>query len=225
MRILLVENDELFGECIYCGLAHYNYDVVWVKDSLIAWSSLQAEHFDLVVLDSDLPNLSSEEFLKNMRSRSIVTPVIIMSNCNSVYDRVKGLNFGADGYIGKPFELEELCARIRAIQRRVSSRVEVASTIGDIFLDTVARQVFKFGKEIKLSCREFVLLQILMEKSGYMVPRERIVHRLYYENANINSNALEVHIHNLRKKLGHDTIATYHKEGYGFVKQHNDETS
>jgi len=222
MRILLVEDDELLGDCLHSGLTYYKYDVVWVKSSLIAESSLQAESFNLVILDFDLPSFSGEEILRNMRSRNITTPVIIITNRNSVNDRVKGLNIGADGYMGKPFELEELCARIRAIQRRTVSNVESIIAIDNIVLDVATKQTFKFGKEIQLIRREFVLLQTLMEYAGRIISRRQLLKLLYGWDADINSNALEVHIHNLRKKLGHDIIVTYHKEGYGFVKKHND---
>ena len=222
MRILLVEDNELLGDCMCCGLIHYKYDVVWVKSSLIAESSLQAESFNLVILDFDLPSFSGEEVLRNMRSRNITTPVIIITNRNSVNDRVKGLNIGADGYMGKPFELEELCARIRAIQRRTVSNVESIIAIDNIVLDVATKRAFKFGKEIQLIRREFVLLQTLMEYAGRIISRRQLLKLLYGWDADINSNALEVHIHNLRKKLGHDIIVTYHKEGYGFVKKHND---
>jgi len=178
MRILLVEDGELLGDCMRCGLIHYKYDVVWIKSGLIAWGSLQVESFDLVILDFDLPNFSGERVLKNMRSRNITTPVIIITNRNSVDDRFKGLNIGADGYMGKPFELEELCARIRVIQKHTVSNVESIIAIDNIILDVATKRAFKFGKEIQLVRREFVLLQTLMEHAGSIISRGQLLQRL-----------------------------------------------
>ena len=217
--ILLVEGDELFGDCLLCGLTHYNYDVVWAKDSLIAWNSLQEEHFDLVILDLDLPNFSGEKVLKKMRSENIATPVIVLSNYDNVHARVKGFSIGADGYLGRPFELEELCARIRAIYRRTVSCVKPIITIGNIILDTAARQVFKSGKEIKPSRYDFMLLQVLMEKAGQVVLREQLLRRLYGWSCTIDSNALDVHIYNLRKSLGYNAIITSRGQGYMFARE------
>ena len=219
IHVLLIEDDELFGECLRCGLAYYNYDVVWTKDSLIAWRSLQAEYFDLVVLDFDLANLYGKEFIKKMRSENIATPVIVISNYYSVHDRVKGFSAGADGYLGRPFELEELCARIRAICRRTASCVKPIITIGNIILDTAARQVFKSGKEIKPSRYDFMLLQVLMEKAGQVVPREQLLRRLYGWSCTVDSNALDVHIYNLRKSLGYNAIITSRGQGYMFARE------
>jgi len=217
--ILLVEGDELFGDCLLCGLTHYNYDVVWAKDSLIAWNSLQEEHFDLVILDLDLPNFSGEKVLKKMRSENIATPVIVLSNYDNVHARVKGFSIGADGYLGRPFELEELCARIRAIYRRTVSCVKPIITIGNIILDIAARRVFKSGKEIKLCRHEVKLLQVLMEREGQVLSREQISQRLYGWNCTIESNAISVHIHNLRKELGYDAIITHRGCGYMFSRE------
>ena len=221
MKILLVEDDELFGDCIRCGLAHYKHDVAWVKSGLIAWRYLQENNFDFMILDLDLPNLSGEKVLKKMRSENIATPAIVISNYDSVYDRVKGFSIGADGYLGRPFELEELCARIRAIHRRTASCVKPIINVGNIILDTAVRRVFKSGKEIKLFRREFKLLQVLMERKGQVLSRDQISRHLYDWNNIIGSNAVDVHIHNLRKKLGHDVITTYRGLGYVFVKKTN----
>ena len=220
MKILLIEDDKLFGECIQCGLSCYHYDVEWVKDGLAAWSFLQTKWFDMVILDLNLPKLSGEEVLKRMRSKNITTAVIVISGCCSFSNRAKVLNIGADDYICKPFKLEELCARIRAIQRRaILSCTQSTVVIGGIALDTAARRVFKFGKEIKIYRREFELLQILMKNTGRIVSRKMLLHRLYYGGGtNIDSNTLEVHIHNLRKKIGRDMIATYCGEGYALNK-------
>jgi len=214
MRILLAEDNELLGDGIRSGLIQYQYNVDWVKNGMAAWTSLQSEHFDMVILDLGLPKLSGEDLLKNMRSKNINTPVVILTSCNTVPDIIKGLDTGADDYLIKPFDLEELCARIRAIQRRISSRSEPTIAVGDINLDPATRLVFKAGHIMELSRREFVLLQMLMENVGRVLSREQITQSLYGWSDDIDSNALEVHIHNLRKKFGNDTIITIRGVGY-----------
>jgi len=218
MRILLAEDDELLGDGMRSGLIQYQYNVDWVKNGMAAWISLQSEHFDMVILDLGLPKLSGEELLKNMRQKNINVPVIILTARDTVSDLIKGLDTGADDYVVKPFNLEELCARIRAIQRRISSRCEPTITVGDINLDPSTRLVFKSGHVMELSRREFVLLQMLMENSGRVLSREQITQSLYGWSDDIDSNALEVHIHNLRKKFGNRTIITIRGVGYMLEK-------
>jgi len=220
MRILLVEDDELLGDGIRSGLTQYQYTVDWVKNGLAAWSALQTEHFDLVILDLGLPKLSGEEILKNIRAKNIPVPVIILTARDGVHNRVKGFDDGADDYITKPFILEELCARIRAIRRRTSAykHHNTTMTVGDITLDPATRLVFKSGRMIELSRREFVLLQMLLENAGKVLSREQATQSLYGWGYDIDSNALEVHIHNLRKKLKCKSITTIRGVGYMLVK-------
>jgi len=214
MRILLVEDDELLGDGTRFGLMQYQYNVDWVKNGMAAWHCLQSEHFDMVILDLGLPKLSGEELLKNMRAKNISTPVIVLTARDKIHDLVNSLDIGADDYIVKPFGLEELCARIRAIQRRVNSRCEPTITVGDINMDPAKRMVYKNGNLITLSRREFVLLQMLMENSDRVLSREKITQSLYGWGDDIDSNALEVHIHNLRKKFGNKSIITVRGVGY-----------
>lgn len=215
MRILLVEDDELLGRGIHLGLTQYQYTVDWVKNGLAAWSALQTEHFDLVILDLGLPKLSGEDILKNMRAKNILTPVIILTAHDAIHHRIQGFDNGADDYVTKPFNLEELCARIRAIRRRTSStRENTTITTGDITLDPTTRLVFKSGKMVELSRREFVLLQMLLENAGKVLTREQATQSLYGWGYDIDSNALEVHVHNLRKKLKCKNISTIRGVGY-----------
>jgi two-component system, OmpR family, response regulator QseB len=214
MRILLVEDDELLGDGIRAGLAQYQYVVDWIKNGIAALNALQNEHFDLVILDLGLPKMSGEDVLKNMRSKNNATPVIILTARDAINDRVKCLDIGADDYIVKPFDLDELCARIRAVQRRTTSRVDTVITIADITLDPAARTITKENKLVELSRREFVLMQMLMENAGRVLSREQITQSLYGWGDDIDSNALEVHIHNLRKKFGNDLISTIRGVGY-----------
>ncbi|EKE01778.1 MAG: QseB [uncultured bacterium] len=218
MRILLAEDDELLGDGIRSGLTQYQYNVDWVKNGMAAWSSLQTEHFDMVILDLGLPKLSGEDLLKNIRLKNIDTPVIILTARDNITDLIKGLDTGADDYVIKPFDLEELCARIRAIQRRTTSRSGPIIAAGDVTLDPATRLVFKSGLAVDLSRREFVLMQMLMENAGHVLAREQITQSLYGWGDDIDSNALEVHIHNLRKKFGNNTIITVRGVGYMLEK-------
>lgn len=215
MRILLAEDDEMLGGGLRLGLIQYQYTVDWVKNGLAAWSAIQAEYFDLIILDLGLPKLSGDEILKNMREKNILIPVIVLSACDAVHRRVQELDNGADDYITKPFNLEELCARIRAIRRRAKSiHANTTITVGDITLDPTTRLVFKDTKMMELSRREFELLQMLLENPGKVVSREQATNSLYGWGYDIDSNALEVHIHNLRKKLKCKNINTVRGIGY-----------
>ncbi len=221
MRILLVEDDEMLGEGVRSGLTQYQYTVDWVKNGSAAWGAIQSEHFDLVILDLGLPKLSGEEVLKNIRSINLNIPVIILTSRESTESLVKGFDGGADDYITKPFNLEELCARIRAIRRRFTSSSSSASTtitVGNLSLDPATRMVFKDGQMVELSRREFVLLQMLLENAGKVVSREQATQSMYGWGYDIDSNALEVHIHNLRKKLKSKNINTIRGVGYMLVK-------
>jgi two-component system, OmpR family, response regulator QseB len=218
MRILLVEDDELLGDGIRAGLMQYQYIVDWVKNGLAALQAIQTEHFDMVILDIGLPKLTGDEVLKTIRTKNINTPVIILTARDAVDDKIKGLDIGADDYLVKPFDLDELCARIRAIQRRAVSRAEPIITVGTIQLDPAARTVTKDGQPLEISRREFVLLQMLLENAGRVLSREQITQSLYGWGDDIDSNALEVHVHNLRKKFGNESIITIRGVGYMFEK-------
>ena len=218
MRILLVEDDELLGDGLRVGLIQYQYNVDWVKNGMAAWSALQTEHFDMVILDLGLPGFSGEEVLKDMRSKNMDTPVIILTARDNKADLISGLDAGADDYIVKPFDLEGLCSRIRAVQRRTTSCAEPIITVGDITLDPATRLVFKSDQKVELSRREFVLMQVFMENVGCVLKRERLTQSLYGWGDDIDSNALEVHVHNLRKKFGSNLITTIRGVGYVLEK-------
>lgn len=216
MRVLLVEDDELLGDGIRTGLKHYGHTVDWVKDGKSAYDVLSsaAESFDIIVLDLGLPKMSGLEVLRSIREKNIVTPVVILTARDTIDDRVKGLDAGADDYLTKPFDLDELCARMRALQRRSKSRAMPVITYGDIILDPASHVVRKSGEPIMVSRREFALLQKLLENSGRVISRESLNQTLYGWGENIDSNALEVHIHNLRKRFGNDLIRTIRGVGY-----------
>lgn len=223
MRILLVEDDELLGDGIFSGLKHYGHTVDWVKDGKSAFDalSLKQESFDAVVLDLGLPKMSGLEVIKRVREKNIATPILVLTAKETVEARVQGLDAGADDYLLKPFDLDELCARLRALQRRAKSRVQPVLVYGDIKLDPAAHVVTLKDEEVTLSRREFALLQKLLENAGRVISRDQLSQTLYGWGEQIDSNALEVHIHNLRKRFGTKLIHTIRGVGY-MVKPEDD---
>lgn len=216
MRVLLVEDDELLGDGICSGLKHYGHTVDWVKDGKSAFEALsrKQENFDVVVLDLGLPKMSGLEILKRVREKNIPVPVLILTAKDTVESRVQGLDAGADDYLPKPFDLDELCARLRALQRRSKSRAQPVLTYDDITIDPAAHIVTLKGEAITLTRREFTLLQKLLENAGRVISRDQLNQTLYGWGENIDSNALEVHIHNLRKRFGTKLIRTIRGVGY-----------
>ena len=219
MRILLVEDDELLGDGLRLALAQSLYTVDWVKNGEAAWCAIQSEYFDLVILDINLPKLSGDEVLAKMRAKNINTPVIILTSYDSTSGRVKRLDGGADDFIAKPFIFEELCARIRAIRRRTGSFLFNNNiTVGDITLDPNSRLVFKAKQMVELPRREFMILRMLLENANKVVSFDQITKALYGWDSNIDSNTVQVHIHNLRKKLDCKNIHTVRGVGYMLKK-------
>lgn len=219
MRVLLVEDDELLGDAIRAGLTQYGYTVDWVKDGQSALQVILSENFDTVVLDLEIPKRSGLEVLTAIRAKNITTPVLILTARELVDDRIKGLDAGADDYMVKPFDLGELCARIRALQRRTASRAEPTISYKNITLDPASHLVFVDGEMVPISRREFALLQKLLENVGRVITREHLSQALYGWGDDIDSNALEVHIHNLRKKFGTQLIRTIRGVGYMVAKE------
>lgn len=220
MRLLLIEDDEPLGNGIKAGLSHYGYTVDWLKDGQSALRFLRAETFDLIVLDLNLPKIPGLTVLKEMRLNGIVTPVLILTARDSVDDRIKGLDSGADDYLTKPFDLDELSARLRALQRRsAGNRAEPIIHYRDIVLDPASLAVTVADKPIPLSRREFALLQKLLENTGHVVSRDILNQCLYGWGDDVDSNTLEVHVHNIRKKLGVNFIRTIRGVGYMAEKE------
>lgn len=218
MRLLLVEDDELLGEGVRNGLIQGGYTVDWFRDGISALQAIRSEKFDMIVLDISLPKMSGLEFLQQIRKTGYTTPVLILTARETVEDRVKGLDSGADDYMIKPFELDELCARLRALQRRFLHRTESKLTYADIILDPAARTVTVASEPISIGRREFTLLEKLMENVGVVISREHLTQTLYGWNEIVDSNAIEVHIHNLRKKIGSNCIRTIRGVGYMLEK-------
>lgn len=218
MRILLVEDDELLGDAVKTGLTQFGYVVDWLKDGESARLAMKSETFEAVILDLGLPKLSGLGFLQSIRHEGNTTPVIILTARDSVEDRVKGLDSGADDYLIKPFDLDELGARMRALVRRSTGRAEAILQYRNLTLDPAAHAVLVDDINISVPRREFALLQKLLENTGHVLSREQLMQSLYGWDEEVDSNALEVHIHNLRKKLNANYIRTIRGVGYMIEK-------
>ncbi len=218
MRILLVEDDPLLGDGLTAGLRQAGFAVDWVKDGVASDHALKNETFDLVVLDLGLPRLSGMEVLRRLRERpgdaGGHTPVLVLTARDATGDKVAGLDAGADDYLVKPIDLDELAARVRALTRRAAGRTMPQIHHGALMLDPIARQITQHGEAVELSAREFDLLQALLENAGRVMTRTQLEGALYGWRDEPDSNALEVHIHHLRRKLGNELIKTLRGIGY-----------
>jgi two-component system response regulator QseB len=214
MRLLLVEDDTMIGEAVRTGLRKQGLAVDWVQDGAAARSALSTESFDLVLLDLGLPKMDGLQVLKWLRGTGSKVPVLILTARDSIQDRIRGLDAGADDYIVKPFDFDELAARVRAVLRRQSGRAEnIVEHLG-VTLDAASHAVTRDGEAVNLSHREFALLEALLERPGQVLSRAQLEERLYGWGEEVESNAVEVHIHNLRKKLGADYIQNVRGVGY-----------
>lgn len=218
MRILLIEDDPLLGDGLTIGLRQSGFAVDWLKDGQSADNAIQSEHFDLMVLDLGLPRLSGMAVLQRARGRGDRLPILVLTARDATGDKIAGLDAGADDYLVKPIDLDELSARIRALLRRSAGRAAPVLTIGPISLDPAAHHVTLDGEKVELAGREFSLLQMLLENAGRVLTRSQIEQSLYGWRDEPDSNALEVHIHHLRKKLGSDRIRTLRGVGYMIPK-------
>ena len=214
MRILLAEDDELLGSGIRAGLAQHGFLVDWVRDGVAAEHELCTDAYQACVLDLGLPRQDGMEVLKQVRARRITTPVLVLTARDSLAARIHGLDTGADDYLIKPIDLHELAARLRALVRRAHGQVETRLSSGTIELDPAAHQVWHDGQLIELSQREYDLLHALLLSAGRVLSREQLEQRLYQWGSEINSNAVEVHIYHLRRKLGATAIETVRGVGY-----------
>lgn len=218
MRILLAEDDPQLGDGLTVGLRQDGYAVDWVKDGVAADLALASEDFDLLVLDLGLPRLSGMEVLARLRGRGTALPVLILTARDATGDKIAGLDAGADDYLVKPVDLDELAARVRALARRGAGRARPLLTIGTLSLDPATHQVTLDGATVELSQREYALLHTLMENAGRVMTRAQLEAGLYGWRDEPDSNALEVHIHHLRKKLGAERIRTLRGVGYMMMK-------
>jgi DNA-binding response OmpR family regulator len=214
VRVLLVEDDRMIGESVRAALRQAGFAVDWVRDGPAAEGSLATERFDVMLLDLGLPQRDGLDVLRAVRARGDRTPVIVLTARDALASRVAGLDAGADDYLLKPFELDELLARMRAVMRRHAGQAASAIQVQDVVLDAATRQVSRAGQPVALSAREFALLEALMARPGAILSRAQLEDRLYGWGDQIDSNAISVFIHQLRRKLGEDFIHTVRGVGY-----------
>jgi DNA-binding response OmpR family regulator len=214
MRILLIEDDDLLGEGLETALIDAGHAVDWLKSAAAGLAALEAEAFGLVLLDLGLPDMDGLQMLRRLRAADDAVPVIILTARDTVADRVAGLDSGADDYLVKPFELDELHARIRAVARRHTGRARPGIEIGDLVLDAAGRHVTWRGEPVELRRREFEVLAALVENPGTVLSREQLEQRLYSWHDEVGSNVVEVHVHHLRRKLSPEFIRTVRGVGY-----------
>ncbi len=214
MRVLLVEDDSMIAQGLQVALRQAGFTVDWTGDGMSAASALRSTTFDLVLLDLGLPGRDGLEVLQELRRRRDATPVIILTARDEIQERVSGLNAGADDYIVKPFDIDEVTARMRSVLRRVAGRGDPCIQHRDIRLDPVTRTVERNGVPVNLSAHEFAVLEALLQRPGAVLSRAQLEDRLYGWDSQIGSNAVEVYVHGLRRKLGNDAIRTLRGVGY-----------
>lgn len=214
MRILLAEDDPLLGDGLRAGLRQLGFRVDWVRDGAAAERELRAQPYEAAVLDLGLPLKDGTDVLSALRRAGISLPVLVLTARDAVPDRIRGLDIGADDYVVKPVDLHELAARLRALVRRAHGQPQECLHAYDIVFDPAARSVTRAGESVTLTTREFDLLQALMLNAGRVLSREQLEQHLYSWGQEVDSNAVEVHVHNLRRKLGAALIQTVRGVGY-----------
>jgi two-component system response regulator QseB len=214
MRVLVVEDDEILKDGLQVGLSLNGFIADAVTTCIDADAALAANPYDVVVLDLMLPDGSGLTVLKALRQQRNHVPVLLLTARDSVADRINGLDLGADDYLGKPFDLDEVTARLRALVRRAAGRSASVLEWADITLDPARLHVEKAGQEVRLSRREFSVLRALMDRPGTVLSKSQIEEKLYGWQEEIESNVIEVHVHNLRNKLGQGVIETVRGVGY-----------
>lgn len=218
MRILLAEDDALLGDGLRAGLRQRGFQVDWVRSGDVAEQELRAEPYAAAVLDLGLPGKDGMDVLATIRRAGVKVPVLVLTARDAVPDRIRGLDSGADDYVVKPIDLDELAARLRALVRRAHGQTQECLAAQDIVLDPAARTVTKGGTPVALSGREFDLLQTFLLNAGRVLTRDQLEQHLYSWGQEVDSNAVEVHVHNLRRKLGATLIHTVRGVGYMLAK-------
>ncbi len=219
MRVLLVEDDPLLGSAVEAGLLQAGYTVDWVSDGEAADQALTFNEPDLLVLDLGLPRKDGLSVLRELRHRSSDLPVVILTARDAVEDRVRGLDLGADDYLVKPFDLDELKARLRAVTRRKAGRAVSTIKYGNLEFDPVSRAVTLDDRSVSINAKALSILEALLESRGRALTKEYLEQMLYGWGEGVESNTVEVHIHHLRKKLGKDLIRTIRGIGYLIPKE------
>lgn len=218
MRLLLAEDDAMIGTAVRKGLQQEGHTVDWVRDGVAADTALRANAYDLLLLDLGLPRRDGLDVLATLRQAGAALPVIVITARDRIGDRVRGLDLGADDYLVKPFDLDELAARIRSVARRVAGRAQPRLSHGNVTLDPATREVTREGTPVALSARELAVLEALLERPQAVLSRAQLEERLYGWDEEVASNAVEVHVHHLRRKLGERFIHTVRGLGYTLVE-------
>jgi len=218
MRLLLIEDDPMIGSAVRQGLVQAGFTIDWVTDGAAGRAAVANAVYDAVILDIGLPRVDGLTLLRELRSRRDTVPVLIISARDAVADRIAGLNAGADDYLLKPFDFDELIARLRSLLRRQAGAASSVMTVGALSLDTVQRTVMQGGRELSLTAKEFSLLEALLRAPGAVISRERLEESIYGWGEEVGSNAVEVHLHNLRRKLGANVIRNVRGVGYRIVE-------
>lgn len=218
MRILLAEDDPILGDGLRAGLRQIGFQVDWVRDGVAAERELTSGDYTAAVLDLGLPLKDGLEVLQALRARKIATPVLVLTARDAVPERIRGLDLGADDYVVKPVDLHELGARLRSLVRRSHGQLQDALRCGAVLLEPAARRVSLHGEAVALSTREFDLLHVLMLNADRVLSREQLEQQLYSWGYEVDSNAIEVHIHHLRRKLHADVIQTVRGVGYTVLR-------
>jgi DNA-binding response OmpR family regulator len=219
MRILLAEDDPLLGDGLQSGLRQAGFQVDWVRDGEAAERELRSEAYAAAVLDLGLPQRDGFDVLASVRRSGMRTPILVLTARDAIPERVRGLDLGADDYVLKPVDLQELAARLRALVRRAHGQPREVLRAKDIELDPAARSVHLDGQPVQLATREFDLLHALMLNAGRVLTREQLEQHLYSWGREVESNAVEVHIHHLRRKLGPGRIQTVRGVGYTLPRE------
>ena len=214
MRVLIAEDDPLLGDALQAGLRQRGFDADWVRDGVAADLALAADPFVAVVLDLGLPRLDGLQLLGRARARGVRLPVLVLTARDAIADRVRGFDTGADDYVVKPVDLDELAARLRALVRRSRGEPAPILELNGLRVDPAARAVSYRGRPVELQAREFNLLQEFMLNAGRVLSREQLEGRLYAWGEEVESNAVEVHVHHLRRKLAPELIRTVRGVGY-----------
>jgi two-component system OmpR family response regulator len=224
VHLLLVEDDAMIGDALVALLRQERYVVDWVRDGVTGDAALEQGRFDVVILDLGLPRRDGVSVLRAMRARRDHTPVLVATARDAVRERVLGLDAGADDYLIKPFDFDELLARLRSLLRRVHGEEEALYRHGDVSINAVAREAKRQGELVELSGREWAILTLLLLRPGATLSRQQLEDRLYGWAQELNSNAVEVHIHGLRRKLGTDLILNVRGLGYRVPAASDDES-
>ena len=214
MRILLAEDDDLLGSGLRAGLTQQGFAVDWVRDGVAAERELLTQQYEAAVLDLGLPRQDGMDTLRAVRARQVRTPVLILTARDPIDARIQGLDGGADDYLIKPVDLGELAARLRALVRRAHGQPTTVLTLGHVRMDPAARQVWQHEQLVDLSGREFDLLQVFLLNADRVLTREQLEQHIYKWGTEVSSNAVEVHVHNLRRKLGAGVVETVRGVGY-----------